>query len=270
MSRTGESHVRIVVSFPDDPKVRALARFGEDAGLARDLYVQMCLFCKRTQSDGLVPEYEVSVLAYPLEPERGLEIAGHLAAVGLVEKTSSGAFRVVAYVRRNGSRADAERLSRKRAVAGARGGKAKQVAKQVAKQSAKQVATAAKQVATPPPLTSENTAPEAKQIAKQVAKQIATDDSPGTPPTPAQRCKTITDQFYTDVRGMCNWNAINAIVRKAITAGHTDDAITAALSRLAGSKRPITAETLRVEIEGRRPAARRPALAPASLSPWDN
>jgi len=51
----GEIYVKLVVGFPRDPKVRALARLGTDAGLARDLYVQMLLYCKENLTDGFVP-----------------------------------------------------------------------------------------------------------------------------------------------------------------------------------------------------------------------
>ena len=48
-----EIYIKLVVGFPRDPKVRALVRYGTDAGLARDLYVQMVLHCKENLTDGL-------------------------------------------------------------------------------------------------------------------------------------------------------------------------------------------------------------------------
>jgi hypothetical protein len=121
----GEIYVKLVVGFPRDPKVRALVRYGAEAGLARDLYVQMCLYCKENLSDGLVPAEEVGVLVYPLAPDHGERLAKQLASVGLIKEVSNGeaqACDVLAFLKRNGSREDVERLSAMRAEAGRAGG----------------------------------------------------------------------------------------------------------------------------------------------------
>lgn len=112
------------MSFPDNPKVRALAQFGEDAGLARDLYVQMCLYCKRMLSDGHVPGYQVPLLVYPATPERGNQFAKQLAFVGLITEEPDG-WLVPGFLARNKSREAVERLSRIRSAAGAMGGRPK-------------------------------------------------------------------------------------------------------------------------------------------------
>lgn len=122
----GEIFVKLVVGFPRDPKVRALARYGEDAGLARDLYVQMLLYCKENLSDGWVPVEEIGVLAYPLPMDHANQLAKQLASVGLINELSKGeaeGWHVNAYVKRNGSKADVERLSQVRAEAGRKGGR---------------------------------------------------------------------------------------------------------------------------------------------------
>jgi hypothetical protein len=56
---------------------------------------------------------------------------------------------------------------------------------------------------------------------------------------------------------MSRFPAVAGIVRKAIRAQHSDQAITDALVRLAGEGRSVTVETLRIELEGL-PASRRP------------
>jgi hypothetical protein len=122
----GEIYVKLVVGFPRDPKVRALVRFGEDAGLARDLYVQMLLYCADEKSDGWVPAEEVGVLAYPLSIDRANQLANQLASVGLTKaetKDGSEGWHVIAYLKRNKSKADIERLSRVRAESGRKGGR---------------------------------------------------------------------------------------------------------------------------------------------------
>jgi hypothetical protein len=145
----GEIYVKLAVAFSDDPKVRALARYGQDAGLARDLFVQMICHCKRMLTDGLVQEEQIGLLVYPLDPEHGKQLAKQLASVGLIAEEANG-YRVLAYVRRNGTRADVEALSAKRAEAGQRGGlvsrpprapAAKTAGRRAAKANAKQVAS---------------------------------------------------------------------------------------------------------------------------------
>lgn len=140
----GEIYLKLAVGFPRDPKVRALVRYGADAGLARDLYVQMCLYCKENLTDGFVPAEEVGVLVYPLPPDHGNQLAKQLASVGLTKEVSNGeaqGWQVGAFVKRNGTREDVERLSQVRAEAGRKGGRppgqgrAKANGKQVASQN---------------------------------------------------------------------------------------------------------------------------------------
>lgn len=122
----GEIYVKLVVGFPRDPKVRALVRYGADAGLARDLYVQMCLYCKENLTDGFVPAEELGVLAYPLPIDHANQLAKQLASVGLTKESSKGeaqGWEVLAYLRRNGTKEDVERLSAVRAEAGRKGGR---------------------------------------------------------------------------------------------------------------------------------------------------
>lgn len=141
----GEIYVKLIVGFPRDPKVRALVRLGGDAGLARDLYVQMVLYCKENLTDGFVPAEEVGVLAYPLPVDHANQLAKQLASVGLTKEVSKGeaeGWEVVAFLPRNGTRADVERLSRVRAEAGRTGGTVsrKRPAQRVVKAKGKQVA----------------------------------------------------------------------------------------------------------------------------------
>lgn len=123
----GEIYIKLIVGFPKDPKVRALARFGDEAGLARDLYVQMCLYCKDMLSDGFVPAEEIGALAYPLAIEHANQLAKQLASVGLTKEVSNGeaqGWQVSAFLKRNRSREQVERLSEVRAEAGRTGGQA--------------------------------------------------------------------------------------------------------------------------------------------------
>lgn len=74
-------------------------------------------------------------------------------------------------------------------------------------------------------------------------------------PAPAesegQRVNRLT-KTYTDAVPLSRFPAVAGIVRKAVRAGsYTDDAITAALARLATDRRSVTTDTLRIELEGR-------------------
>ena len=122
-----EIYIKLVVGFPNDPKVRALGRFGApDAGLARDLYVQMALHCKDNLTDGFVPVEQVGLLVYPLDAEHGNQLAKQLASVGLIKEVSNGeaqGWHVLAYLKRNPSREEVNELSAVRKVNGAKGGR---------------------------------------------------------------------------------------------------------------------------------------------------
>ena len=62
---------------------------------------------------------------------------------------------------------------------------------------------------------------------------------------------------YVERVPLSNFPGVLGISKKAIAAGHPDDAIAAALDRLAAEGRSLTVETLRIELEGQ-PARGRP------------
>ena len=100
----GEIYVQLYVGYGDDPKMRALARFGRQARPARDLYVQMICYCRAGLTDGFVPDEQLGILAYPDPPAVAAKDAECLAAVGLVKPVEGGWF-VLAYPKRNPTRA---------------------------------------------------------------------------------------------------------------------------------------------------------------------
>lgn len=81
--------------------------------------------------------------------------------------------------------------------------------------------------------------------------------SPSVPPlaveegmTPTQRSRLITNAYAEKVK-LCNWNAINGIVARAIKSGEwADQEIHEAVQRLADEDRPVTADSLRVALNG--------------------
>ena len=75
---------RMSVGYDDDPKIVALARFGEDAGLCRDLHLAAIRYCRRNETDGLVPAEQMARLAWPIAPARAELLVAHLADVELL------------------------------------------------------------------------------------------------------------------------------------------------------------------------------------------
>jgi hypothetical protein len=122
-----EIYIKLVVGFPRDQKVRALARYGAEAGLCRDLYVQMLLHCKENLTDGFLSTEDVWAVAFPLPPDHADQLAKQLASVGLIKEVSNPeapGWQVCAFLKRNRSREEVEALSEVRAEAGRTGGKA--------------------------------------------------------------------------------------------------------------------------------------------------
>lgn len=69
-------------------------------------------------------------------------------------------------------------------------------------------------------------------------------------PTEGQRINRLA-KTYTDQVPLSNFSAVAGVVRKAVRANrYTDQQITEALGRLADDGRPVTADTLRIELEG--------------------
>jgi hypothetical protein len=245
----GEIYIKLAVNFADDPKVRALARYGApDAGLARDLFIQMICHCKEMLTDGFVSAEQVGLMVYPLDPEHGNQLAKQLASVGLIKEESKNeapGWQVLAYVKRNGTREDVERLSRVRAEAGRKGGRppghrpSKANRNQIAKQTKSR----------PNPYT--ETESETESVIEQ-APTVPAADAAGTARglTVTQRSKRLTDA-YAEAEPLCKWPAVNAVVIRAIKSEKfTDDEIKAALLRLAAGNRSVTVDTLRTELQG--------------------
>lgn len=103
----GEIFVQLVVDFPDDDKVRALARYGRHARGCRDLIVMMILYCRGQLTDGYVPPEQIGILVYPDPPRVGHADVRRLIEVGLVEQCGEG-YLVRGFLKRNPTRAKVE------------------------------------------------------------------------------------------------------------------------------------------------------------------
>jgi hypothetical protein len=135
-------YIPLYVGFPRDPKVRALVvRHGVDGILAAYLYIVMALYCRENLSDGVVPVEEIGALAYPLPLDHAERLTKLLADAELIRGTSTSqaraqangqaeaqavaqadAWLVLAYVKRNGTREQAEQRAARLSSAGRTGG----------------------------------------------------------------------------------------------------------------------------------------------------
>jgi hypothetical protein len=148
---TGIIYIPLDVRWPRSKKVRALiVRHAEEGMAAWALYLAMVCYCRENLSDGFVPVEEAGAMAYPLPPDR----AGHLLklledyrligpadgqglsdghsqgssdglSTGLSDGLSQGlsqGYIVRAYIKRNGTRAEALELAERLAKAGRAGG----------------------------------------------------------------------------------------------------------------------------------------------------
>src|SRR5580704_16122965 len=210
----GEIYIKLVTGFPNDRKVRALSRFGApDAGLARDLYVQMCLHCKAELTDGFVSAEQIGLLVYPLDPEHGNQLAKQLASVGLIKEVSNGeasGWEVLAFLKRNGSKEDVERLSQVRAQAGRAGGtkSRKRPAQRTPKANSKQVAN---QDADMLPSITDSVSVSEKQDRDRAIQEPTVPAGEASELTETQRSKRLTDA-YAEAVPMCKWPAVNGVV----------------------------------------------------------
>jgi hypothetical protein len=248
-----ELYVKLMTAYPRDPKVRALARYGIDGILARDLYVQMILYCRENMSDGFVPAEEVGVLAYPVPVDHANQLAKQLASVGLtkeVSKNEAPAWQVLGYLKRNPSREEIEALSKVRAEAGRTGGKkSKKPAQRTSKANGKQVGNqVAEQNGSIPVSVSVSNETETRDI--QTPTVSAGENAGEQGLTETQRSKRLTDA-YAKAEPLCKWVAVNGVVLSAIKSGRfADDEIHDALLRLAADGRSVTIDTLRTELQG--------------------
>jgi hypothetical protein len=141
---TGIIYIPLDVRWPRTKKVRAMiVAHGLEGLAAWSLYLAMACYCREGLTDGFVPAAEVGALAYPLAPEQADQLLKLLLDYRLVTDSpghnpgnspgnsggyspgysggNSPGYVVRAYLKRNGSRQDAEQLAAKLADAGRKG-----------------------------------------------------------------------------------------------------------------------------------------------------
>jgi hypothetical protein len=96
-----------------------------------------------------------------------------------------------------------------------------------------------------------------KRLLNENAAELPLGAAPATPADLKQsfnrRAQAITRR-YVDLVPLSKFPAILGIVKKALNANYADDMVGAALERLAVDGRPVTVDTLRIELDGLTPA----------------
>jgi len=72
----------------------------------------------------------------------------------------------------------------------------------------------------------------------------------GEPPTPGQRAHRLARDYEQAAGGPIKFIAVQQIITRFLDRDHDDGDIGAALARLAAANRPVTIDTLRVELNG--------------------
>ncbi len=121
------SWLRLDDNFADHPKVGPLSDF------AFRLHVTALCYCTRMATDGAI-DYRSPLLARSskVDQRHVVDAVNELIVAGLWEiGMAVGTYEIHDFLEYNTSRADREELSRKRAEAGARGGRPKKLGKNV-------------------------------------------------------------------------------------------------------------------------------------------
>lgn len=256
-------YVRVSVDLPLNPKLAAI----DDPAAAWAYVVSLC-YCGSSLTDGFFPVAAVVRLA-------GVDMANAMTLVeqGLWHKSGHNCRRcpqpktgqavVHDYLRHQRSADEARDLTEKRREAGRKGAKSRWGDD---KGEAKADRTKPKTNGKPMASAIANAMPSAMANGWQndgrgeerrgdiQTPTVSVAPPPATPPAQepslTQRSKKITDA-YAEAEPLCKWPAVNGVVLKALKTGrYTDDQIQAALLRLASDNRPVTVDTVRIELNG--------------------
>lgn len=243
----GEIHVELAVNYADDPKMIALYRQPKDARGARDLYVQMLCYAKDNMTDGIVPREIVTRLAYPDSASVAKRQAALLADVELIEPHEIG-WNICAYLRRNKSRVEIEALSAKRAESGRIGGKRSGQSRK-SQANAKHGASVGLNTETETETESKTEVSTSVRSSPDVPRELPDGNDVRSKPVNVQAA--IVSREYTDRVKLADRAKVAGVVQQAIDGGYDVAVIRAALRRLAKDSRPVTPDTLRIEIDGK-------------------
>lgn len=255
-------YVRLSVDLPLNPKLAAI----DDPASGWAYVVSLC-YCGNSLTDGMFPLAAVLRIA-------GCDMANAIALAeqGLwhmqdhecsrCPQPKAGQAYIHDYLRHQRSADEARDIKEKRRSAGRKGaearwGKSAEQAKKTRKPKASAMANGmASAMANAWQTDGKPMAEERRGEERDIQTPTVSAAAPSAPTAPAlapsvtQRSKKITDA-YAEAEPLCKWPAVNTIVAKAIRADQwTDAQITDALLRLARDNRPVTVDTLRIELRG--------------------
>jgi hypothetical protein len=207
---------------------------------AMGLWVRAGAWCSHTLTDGFVPDHMAAALGKASE-------AKQLVTVGLWTKEEGG-FRFWQWGERNPLRTsvEEERSAARERMRLAR--EAKRSGEQPPSVQANVQANSARSSGSVAVTRPDPTRPDPNRTtpAAAAAASLSLDAE-----TEGQRVNRIA-RTYTDRTPLSNFTAIAGVIRKAVRAGpYSDTQLTDALARLADDNRSVTADSLRIELEGR-------------------
>lgn len=220
----------------------ALLEAGEAAEL---LFVRALSYCAESTSDGFISDRQLTMVV-GIGMKDAVRRADRLIEVGLWERVEGG-YVVRSWLKWNRSADDIGRYRKKdRERKASKPGEGKE-------SESDRIPGGVGSDSLLYSTTQHNTAIHSTSASRPAAQAVASPDDVEPVNVRANRLAKV----YSDLVPMSRFPAVAGIVKQAIRAGKSDAEITAALTRLGGSGRSLTVETLRVELEGMPPAPQR-------------
>lgn len=232
--------IKLHDGFPEHRKTAVLS----DRAFRR--LIEAWCYCNRTLSDGHIPK----ALGDKMFSRK---VCDELTQAGWVARSEFG-YEMLGYLEHQSSAEQVADLRRKRSAAGSKGGKAAASARASAKQVPKQTASKIQPEVEIEEEVTRGTGSSAAHVSNaRDPEQHLSRSFPANVVLIANR--------YTDKVKLSDRSKVCTVVELALRNGYLSTKVEAALDRLAESRHPVTAETLRIEIEGK------PSFANGRASP---
>lgn len=240
--------IKLHDGFPEHQKTVVLS----DRAFRR--LIEAWCYCNRTLSDGRIPK----ALGDKLFSRK---VYDELAQAEWVTRDESG-YEMLGYLEHQSSAAQVADLRRKRSAAGSKGGKAAASARASAKQVPKQTASKTK-----------------AEVEVEVEEKVTTTGSTGSHLGNARESEqqplgrgfpshvVLIANRYTNRVKLSDRTKVCTVVEMALKSGYLSTKVEDAIDRLAEAGMPVTPDTLRIEIEGKRAASRASPATPNGYEP---
>lgn len=227
--------IKLHDGFPEHRKTAVLS----DRAFRR--LIEAWCYCNRTLSDGHIPK----ALGDKMFSRK---VCDELTQAGWVARSEFG-YEMLGYLEHQSSAEQVADLRRKRSAAGSKGGKAAASARASAKQVPKQTASKIQPEVEVEEEVTRGTGSSAAHVSN------ARDPEPHLSRSFPANVVLIANR-YTDKVKLSDRSKVCNVVDMALRHGYLSTKVEDALSRLADSGMPVTPDTLRIEIEGKRAASR--------------